>query len=63
MNEYVISFIDADNIYRELTFRGVEEGVATAMASGLLDAGYSQVSLTVKEVTDRIVSLLPGDGS
>lgn len=60
MNEYVISFINESNIYQELVFRGVSEAAATAMASGLLAAQFQQVGLTVKEVVDRAVTILPG---
>lgn len=60
MNEYVIGFINPDGTYQELTFRGVAEEVATAMASGLLAGGFQQVALTVKEVVDREIPVLPG---
>lgn len=60
MNEYVIAFINADGTYQELTFRGVAEPVAAAMASGLLAAGFSNVSLTVREMVNREVSVMPG---
>ena len=59
MNEFVIGFVNGDGIYQELSFRGVSVEVATAMASGLLAAGFSQVNLSGKE--DRAISILPGD--
>lgn len=59
MNEYVIAFINQDGTYQELTFRGVAEPVAAAMASGLLAAGFGNVSLTVREMVDREVSVMP----
>lgn len=60
MNEYIINFINDDGIYQQLTFRGVSESVATALASGLLNAAFDQVSLSAKEVSDRVITLLPG---
>lgn len=59
MNEYVIAFINQDGTYQELTFRGVTESVAAAMASGLLAASFSNVSLTVREMVNREVSVMP----
>lgn len=58
MDEYVISFINDSGIYQQLTFRGVSEAVAAGLATGLLGAGFQEVSLTAKEVTDREISLL-----
>lgn len=60
MKEYVIAFINQDGTYQELTFRGVDESVASAMASGLLAAGFSNVSLTVREMVNREVNVMPG---
>ena len=48
MNEYVISFVDEDNVFRQLTFRGVSEAVAKALASGL-SADFEHVTLTGAE--------------
>lgn len=45
MNEYVLSFVDDDDVYRQLTFRGVSENVAKALATGLA-ADYGHVTLT-----------------
>ena len=46
MNEYQINFINDQGVYQQLTFRGVSEGVAFALAKGLLDASFDQVSLS-----------------
>lgn len=58
MNEYVISFINDEGVYQQLTFRGVTETVAAGLAGGLLAAGFQEVSLLAKEVTDRPIDLL-----
>lgn len=60
MNEYVINFINDAGVYQQLTFRGVSEAVAAALAKGLLDASFDQVSLSAKEYVDREISILPG---
>lgn len=46
MDEYVISFINDNDVNQEITFRGVTQKVATALAVGLTTAGYSLVTLT-----------------
>lgn len=48
MNEYVIGFVDEDEVWRELTFRGVSQLVARALAKGLSDQ-FSHVTLTASE--------------
>lgn len=58
MNEYVISFINDEGVYQQLTFRGVTETVAAGLASGLLAAGFQEVSLLAKEFTDRPIDIL-----
>ena len=58
MNEYVISFINDEGVYQQLTFRGVTETVAAGMANGLLAAGFQEVGLLAKEVTDRPIDIL-----
>lgn len=58
MNEYVISFINDESVYQQLTFRGVTETVATALANGLLAAGFQEVGLLAKEFVDRPISIL-----
>lgn len=58
MNEYVISFINDEGAYQQLTFRGVTETVAAGLASGLLAAGFQEVSLLAKEFTDRTIDIL-----
>lgn len=60
MNEYVINFINDQGVYQQLTFRGVSEGVAFALAKGLLDSSFDQVSLSAKEYVDRTIDIVPG---
>ena len=60
MNEYIINFINDQGVYQQLTFRGVSEGVAFALAKGLLDASFDQVSLSAKEFVDRNIDIVPG---
>jgi len=50
MDEFTIGFEDA-GVWRELTFRGVSQDVAKAMATGLTDAGFSLVTLTGSQPT------------
>ena len=50
MNEYVIGFGDEDETWRELTFRGVSEKVAKALANGLSQV-FAHVSLTGNQPT------------
>ena len=54
MDEFFIGFED-QGVWRELTFRGVSENVAKAMATGLADAGFSLVTLTGSKPT--VISL------
>ena len=54
MDEFTIGFED-QGVWRELTFRGVSENVAKAMATGLADAGFSLVTLTGSQPT--VISL------
>ena len=54
MDEFLIGFED-QGVWRELTFRGVSENVAKAMATGLADAGFSLVTLTGSQPT--VISL------
>ena len=61
MNEYVINFINDQGVYQQLTFRGVSEAVAFALAKGLLDASFDQVSLSAKEFVDREITILGVD--
>lgn len=58
LNEYVINFINDQGVYQQLTFRGVSEAVAFALAKGLLDASFDQVSLSAKEFVDREINIL-----
>ena len=55
MDEFFIGFED-QGVWRELTFRGVGENVAKAMATGLADAGFSLVTLTGSQPT--VISLV-----
>jgi len=48
MDEYVIGFVDENEVYRELSFRGVSEQVAKALARGL-DLEFAHVTLTGSE--------------
>jgi len=51
MDEFTIGFED-QGVWRELTFRGVTEAVAKAMATGLADNGFSPlVTLTGSQPT------------
>jgi hypothetical protein len=50
MDEFTIGFED-NSVWRELTFRGVTESVAKAMANGLADAGFALVTLTGSQPT------------
>lgn len=50
MDEFTIGFED-NGVWRELTFRGVSEGVAKAMATGLSEAGFALVTLTGSQPT------------
>lgn len=58
MDEYVIGFVDESEVWRELTFRGVSETVARALATGL-DQVFAHVTLTGNQPTP--IDL--GDGS
>ena len=60
-NEYVISFINEFGVYQELTFRGVSEGVATALATGLNRAPFGSVNLLVRELVGRPIEVAPAD--
>lgn len=55
MDEFTIGFED-NAVWRELTFRGVSEAVAKAMATGLSDAGFALVTLTGSQPT--VISLV-----
>lgn len=57
MNEYKITFVNEFGIYQELTFRGVSEEVATALATGLNRAPFEQVMLTAKEMVGREIEI------
>lgn len=48
MDEYVIGFVNDNDVFQELTFRGVSENVAKALASGLA-AQFAHVTLTGSE--------------
>jgi hypothetical protein len=57
VDEYVINFINDAGVYQQLTFRGVSEPVASGLATGLLAAGFQEVSLSAKEFVDRTIIL------
>jgi hypothetical protein len=50
MDEFTIGFED-NAVWRELTFRGVTEAVAKAMANGLAANGFALVTLTGSQPT------------
>jgi hypothetical protein len=54
MDEFTIGFED-NAVWRELSFRGVSEAVAKALATGLSDAGFALVTLTGSQPT--VISL------
>lgn len=56
-NEYVINFINENGVYQELTFRGVSEEVATALATGLNKAPFGQVVLSARELVGRPIGV------
>ena len=62
MDEFTIGFED-NAVWRELTFRGVSENVAKAMASGLADAGFSLVTLTGSQPTVISLTEEPSSGA
>ena len=55
MNEYIIRFINEEGVYQELTFRGVSDEIAMALASGLNQALFEQVTLEVRE--SRVIAI------
>lgn len=48
MNEYILSFVDENDVFRQLTFRGVSENVARSLANGLAQ-DFAHVTLAVNE--------------
>lgn len=62
MDEFTIAFED-NSVWRELTFRGVSEAVAKAMATGLSDAGFALVTLTGSQPTVIELTDNPGAGA
>ena len=62
MDEFTIGFED-QSVWRELTFRGVSENVAKAMATGLADAGFSLVTLTGSQPTVIDLTEDPSSGA
>ena len=49
MNEYVIGFVNDNEVFQQLTFRGVSENVARALANGLAEQ-FDHVTLTGAEL-------------
>lgn len=62
MDEFTIGFED-NAVWRELTFRGVGEAVARAMATGLADAGFALVTLTGSQPTVIALTEDPSAGA
>lgn len=62
MDEFTIGFED-NAVWRELTFRGVSEAVAKAMATGLSDAGFALVTLTGSQPTVIALTESPSSGA
>ena len=62
MDEFTIGFED-QGVWRELTFRGVSETVAKAMANGLADGGFSLVTLTGSQPTIIDLNADPSAGA
>lgn len=59
MNEYIITFINDQGVYQELTFRGVSELVATSIAEGLNKAPFQAVTLAKREQTPIALDVAP----
>lgn len=59
MDEYVIGFVDENDVFRELTFRGVTETVAKALARGLADT-FAHVTLTGSQPMPITIDVAPG---
>lgn len=59
MDEYVLGFVDTDHVWRELTFRGVSETVAKALARGLADT-FAHVTLTGSQPMPITIDVVPG---
>jgi hypothetical protein len=51
MDEFTIGFVDENEVWRELSFRGVSENVAKALANGLASGGFDLVTLTGAQPT------------
>ena len=62
MDEFTIGFED-NAVWRELTFRGVSEAVAKAMATGLSEAGFALVTLTGSQPTVIALTDSPSSGA
>lgn len=59
MDEYVIGFVDENDVWRELSFRGVSESVAKALARGL-DTAFGHVTLTGSQPIPITLDVEPG---
>lgn len=59
MDEYVIGFVDENEVWRELSFRGVSEQVAKALARGLSDT-FAHVTLTGSQPIPITLDVEPG---
>ena len=61
-DEYIIGFTDENQTWRELTFRGVSEQVAVALAQGLNRAPFGNVTLTAAERVEVNLDAAGGTG-
>ena len=63
MDEFTIGFVDEAAVWRELSFRGVSENVAKALANGLASGGFDLVTLTGAQPTVIDLTESPSSGA
>ena len=63
MDEFTIGFVDEASVWRELSFRGVSENVAKALANGLASGGFDLVTLTGAQPTVIDLNEEPSSGA
>ena len=63
MDEFTIGFVDESAVWRELSFRGVSENVAKALANGLASGGFDLVTLTGAQPTVIDLTENPSSGA
>jgi hypothetical protein len=63
MDEFTIGFVDEAAVWRELSFRGVSENVAKALANGLASGGFDLVTLTGAQPTVIDLTENPSSGA